>query len=176
MNVAGEDGIINRDGLPGSSSDLVDCRSMDFWDNIEEGILSTVKCLVSAGFLTFSSCQGHRSSNRNRCVSFFLEYNIAHWLISGVNSLNGRHCFRHPIIAVIEKADTRCSLYQGEFDLPYIADIVFGDFEESETIEKQSCFEEWISSCSPKRAHMDKVMLPDAHARYACGTHVNRML
>ena len=176
MNVAGEDGIINKDGLPGSSSDLVDCRSMGFWDNIEEGISSTVGCLVSAGFLTYSSCQGHQSSNRNRCVSFFLERDIAYWLISGVNDLNRRHRFRHPIIVTIEKADACCPLYRGEFDFPYIADVVFGDYEESETGEKQTCFEEWVSSCPPKRIAMDETMLQDAHARYARGTHVNRML
>ena len=145
MNIRGETGIINSQGKPGFGSELVDCRDNEFWINIEDGIKSTVEAIVHAGLFTVSSCQGHSESCPYRCVSIIAEQpkiRAIQLMISKVNNMLEKEV--QPIRYYLLEVQKAFSLYENEFIDPRIIDIVFGDFREKDTFDKQRLFEELI--------------------------------
>lgn len=144
-NKKGIDGIINHTGLPGAPSELIDCREDDFWDNIEEGIKSTVKVVIECGFMTVSSCQGHEASNPFRCVSIIGEVREVRWIQYVVAIINQTANFAQPIQYSLLEKNTAMKLYDGMFERPIIIDISFGDCRRQDTSVKQKAFEKYLS-------------------------------
>lgn len=143
-NIRGVDGIINRTGTPGAPSDIVDCRDDFFWDNIEDGIRSTVKAIVDKGFLTVSSCEGHASSCPFRCVSIICEEEDIRWFQLAISKINDNLDIKVPIMyALLDKQPAFC-LYNNDFHNPKIIDISFGHFDSLETHKKQKAFEIYL--------------------------------
>lgn len=143
-NIHGKDGIINRTGLPGASSNLIDCRNEDFWDDIEDGIRSTVKAFVSHGFYTVSSCQGHASSCSIRCISIIDERTKIRWIQQAVAEINMSNPRRNPIRYALLDKNPSYTLYSGIFSAPKIIDIALGHFLSEDTVANQNDLENYI--------------------------------
>ena len=152
-NIRGKDGIINHTGCPGSPSELVDCRSDTFWDNIEEGIISTVRILVEKGFYTVSSCQGHLTSCPIRCVSVIGEIEDIRWFQYAVAEINRSLAVSRPIQYFLLEKQKKFTLYDGLFSNPQIIEISFGHFQHRETETKQKAFEEYIRTHDFHKIH-----------------------
>lgn len=150
MNIRGSHGIINQTGTPGAPSELVDCRSKDFLQNIEEEIMSTVIVILNKGLYTVSSCQGHSVSCPYRCVSIVDEISIIRWLQYTVYIINNTESFRTPITYFILPFQSELSLYNGCFRDPCVIDIIFGDYRDEETAIKQHAFEVYLRTHSVK--------------------------
>ena len=169
-NTLGKDGIINRTGLPGASSNLIDCRDKDFWDDIEEGIRSTVHALISRGFFTVSSCQGHASSCSIRCVSIIDERERIRWIQRAIAEINMRCPQRAPIHYALLDKNPSFTLYDGEFKSPKVIDIAFGHYLAEDTLSLQRDFElfimthECVEICTPLDPRLvDPYINNDAH-------------
>lgn len=145
MNIRGKSGIINVKGEPGFGSELVDCRDEKFWANIEDGIKSTVAEIIKAGLFTVSSCEGHSESCPYRCVSIISERSIIRTIqiiIAEANRTLPEVVL--PIRYYLLDVQNAFTLYKDEFIEPQIIDIVFGDFRDNATFEKQKLFEKMI--------------------------------
>lgn len=97
-NVKSPEGIINVTGTLGDKSFILDPDDEGFFDEIEDGISSTVRCILDAGFRTVSSCEGHQHDlYQIRSVSISLtKSETVYWqyMISDLNIVN---CFKYPI-------------------------------------------------------------------------------
>ena len=90
-NVVGKDGIINLTGEIGSPAKMYKVEDSEFWDNIEEGIKSTVKVIIDNGFKTYSSCQGHINTEYNsRSVTVILQNHEVEYWLNFINYLNNK--------------------------------------------------------------------------------------
>ncbi len=148
MNIRGENGIINSSGKPGSPSELIDCHEENFLSNIEDGIKSTVISIVSSGFHTLSSCQGHEESCPYRCVSIVDDISVIRALQFMIYTINSSNAFYDPITYYLLPYQKECGLYSGKFRHPAVIDIIFGDCRKTGTIQKQRIFEDFITQNS----------------------------
>ena len=137
-NVKSSDGVINSTGQIGSPAFIVDPSSIDFYDEIEDGIKSTVKCAIDSGFETFSSCQGHackESGYQQRTITLLLEkFELVFWrcMIADLNIINQ---FNPPIeYHILENED-------GKIDFMI---IIGSAYDLEETCKKQSALEKEI--------------------------------
>lgn len=136
-NVRGPEGVINLTGRLGDPAELVSIDAPDFYDNIEDGIISTVRLLVDNGFITTTSCQGHFDKRFfMRTVTVRLNKNEIEWWRLFISEMNILGSFREPVTYHILKTDK-----ENEFDLM----ILFGSvYDIDETIIKQKKFEDNI--------------------------------
>lgn len=171
-NILGNEGFINKTGKFGASSILVDCRNEYFLQNIEEGILSTVKTLIECGYMTVTSCQGHKNYNENRTVTIQVEkeqLNFFKKIILDINSEINSKCCRYVILDINSKFD----LYEGLFKNPKKIEIIFGKCTNPETVIAQKKFEtlikmrplertafcsEWDIYEFPAAKHIDEIL------------------
>ena len=135
-NRKGSDGRINETGKPGSPSRILDVRDADFFENVEDGIKSTVRAVISSGFETISSCQGHNDLGYvNRTVSLLLESDeIIYWrtMIADLNIVNG---FRRPIKYFVSNYKDGIKKFM----------IIFGSVQDmKETELKQQAFDKTV--------------------------------
>lgn len=145
MNIKGKEGFINKLGTYGASSELIDCRSEGFLENIEDGIYSTVKTLIENGYLTVSSCQGHVNYNKNRTVTIQVEENMIdyfRYLVYRVNEDLTVSALRYLILDMIPGFD----LYQGYYKNPKKIQFIFGSCIDSQTELIQKKFEHYIEN------------------------------
>lgn len=116
-NILGNEGYINKSGKFGSSSVLVDCRKEYFLQNIEKGILSTIKTLIDCGYMTVTSCQGHKNYNENRTVTIQVEKEQLGFfkkIVFDINNEVDSKCCKYVILDINNKFD----LYEGIFNNP----------------------------------------------------------
>lgn len=143
MNKKGSGGFINHTGEYGASSTLVDCRDPLFYQNIEDGIYSTVKALVNHGFFTHSSCQGHTGYNEIRSVTIQGDDTVINFLQYIIWSINQSHkeiCIKYIILPINEGAN----LYKGVFTDGKRIQIQFGNCNDPQTLNAQKIFEDSI--------------------------------
>ena len=143
-NTVGDDGTINEGGKTGFASRIVDCRDNDFWNNIEAGVLNTVRALVDSGYFTISSCQGHLEGNPNRCVSVIGEKHVIAGFQKAIDTINSINPNITPITYHLLEVQDTCSVYRNEFKSPLIIDIIFGDYRENDTALMQNLFEQCV--------------------------------
>ena len=144
MNKRGQFGIINSTGKPGDPSELIDCRDEGFLANIEDGILDTVVAVLNKDLFTVSSCEGHAVTCPYRCVSIINELPVIRWLQQAIYEINNHGAYQKPILYYLLPYQETCGLYAGYFDRPFIIDIIFGNYQEDETILKQHAFEKYL--------------------------------
>jgi hypothetical protein len=146
LNQRGPTGIINRTGLAGSSATLVDCRSEDFLDNIEDGIKSTVRVLIDHGYLTISSCEGHADSYSERTVSVIASDEDFNRILLAIVLANADTSDDEVIRYFVHPLDAKMNLYR-DIDVKdwEVIDILFGGYDDKKTIIRQECFERQIS-------------------------------
>ena len=97
LNKLNPDGSIN---LGGKNNVLVSPYSNNFYEEIEEGIVETVKILLSKGYLTVSSCDGFHDFNETAHVSvlvnseenvYLLMFNLKQLGINSTADLSFEH-------------------------------------------------------------------------------------
>lgn len=146
MNVRGKTGIINETGLPGAPAELLDCRSADFMENIEDGVRSTVQAVLAAGLWPVSSCQGHLESCPFCCVSLADEPEMLWGIQYAIHEINREGHFSFPVCYYLLPYRESCALYRDVLKAPGVIDISFGDFRQPETVQKQRAFEAYLAA------------------------------
>lgn len=146
MNIRGKTGIINETGLPGAAAELLDCRSADFMENIEDGIYSTVQTVITRGLWPVSSCEGHVESCPFRCVSVVDEPEMLRGIQYAIHQINQEYRFQNPICYYLLPYQENCTLYRDILKAPGVIDISFGDFRQPETLQKQQAFEGYLAA------------------------------
>lgn len=137
--------MINLAGRPGSPATLVDCRCPDFWDNIETGVRSTVRCVLDRGWRTVSSCEGHEEASPWRCFSVMAEQEQIHAFIQMIARFNAAHRPDIEIAFSVFSPDRHLHLYEDEFPVhPLIADVILGNIRDADLARKQTIFENYL--------------------------------
>lgn len=142
-NIKGANGVINKTGTEGAPSHIVDCREKDFYSNIEENIKDTVKCLIEAGFMTFSSCEGH-SWSPIRNVSLVVNDAECKQIQKMIY-----HVFKDSMCGVIHYAIRNYDVFELYNDLytqPKVISIFFGSIYCKDTLFKQEIFNNAIKN------------------------------
>ncbi len=143
-NIKSSDGVINATGKLGDSAHIVSPASVDFFDEIEDGIKSTVRCAIETGFETFSSCQGHvgcDSKYQQRTVTLILDNNELIFWQHMISDLNIVHQYKSPIeYHILARKDSR-------FDFMILIGSVY---DLNETITKQNDLEKAILTIRTK--------------------------
>lgn len=152
MNIKGKLGCINKTGILGDSAELYRCDKEDFFNYIEDGILSTVKISVENGLLPCVSCEGHDGIDRfgkswyDREITYMDTVDIIGKIASIVKYLNKTYKFKTGIHYHIMGADTISPYNENDFKSKDIMTITvtFGSIKDPETFEKQKQYDVFI--------------------------------
>lgn len=154
-NVKGDLGVINKSGKIGDSAFLINPKEKTFWDNIEQGVKSTVKILLNEGLKPYSSCQGHDRVYANRYVAVTMEREEVKGLKNFIYNLNQRKKYNRPILYGLVETPSEKFIYKNEFINPVIVEIIFGLYNNKETLKKQKDFEQHLNATTLKNTGLD---------------------
>ena len=139
---AGKNGIL-------SASSYRNPEDKDFWTGIEPGILSTVKVLLDNGYETVSSCEGHPYvPYRERCVTVRVSKERIDDLLNTMVKINESNVFKIPLLF--------CSLEVPQDTGLRDVQILFGEYNNPSTFEKQNIFNQYISRAEQFELHFSK--------------------
>ncbi len=125
-------------------SEIVDCRSEYFFQNIETGIRSTVDTLVKNGFYTVSSCQGHKGFNEDRYVTVQVESGEEEYFKKIVYQVHQEYQESKMKFLVLKTPVSNPHIK--DFCNPVKIMLIFGNCTKKETEISQRIFESYIES------------------------------
>lgn len=132
-NKKGDFGVINSTGKIGSPAHIIPIDSPDFYENIEKGIKSTVRTILSVGYITYSSCEGHKIEGYDtKTVTVILKNSDINKWKNMISRVNAENEFKNPISYLILDS------FKDNLECHFM--ILIGSvFDNKETLIKQEC-------------------------------------